>query len=119
MISEETAKHFAVQWINAWNSHSIENILEHYDEEIEFYSPLIPLLKFNDEGVIRNKSDLKKYFEIGLKAYPDLNFKFHHCFVGINSVVLHYTSVNGRIAAEVFEFNGKGKVSRVLCNYSK
>lgn len=119
MITEETAKEFATQWLNAWNSHNIDNILEHYANDIEFYSPLIPLLKFNDEGIIRNKTDLKKYFEIGLNTYPDLHFQFHHCFVGVNSLVIYYTSVNGRLSAEVFELNENSKAKRVLCNYTK
>jgi len=119
MITEETAKAFAKEWINAWNSHSIENILEHYENDVEFYSPLIALLNFNNEGVINNKTDLKKYFEIGLNAYPDLFFQFHNCFAGINSVVIYYTSVNERLSAEVFELNNNRKAKRVLCNYSK
>lgn len=119
MITEATAKEFATQWLNAWNSHNIDNILEHYANDIEFYSPLIPLLKFNDEGVIRNKTDLKKYFEIGLNTYSDLHFQFHHCFVGVNSLVIYYTSVNGRLSAEVFELNENRKAKRVLCNYTK
>lgn len=100
MLTEETAKEFAKLWLKAWNSHTIDSILEHYENEIEFYSPLISLLGFNNEGVIRNKTDLKKYFEIGLNTYPDLHFQFHNCFAGLNSSVIYYTSVKGRIAAE-------------------
>lgn len=118
MITEEIAKEFATQWLNAWNSRDIDKILEHYDHDIEFYSPFIPLLHFNKEGVIRNKKDLKKYFEIGLNAYPDLHFQFHYCFAGVNSVVIYYTSVNGRLAAEVFELNENNKAKRVLCHYT-
>ena len=119
MITERTAKEFAIQWINAWNSHNIDKILEHYDNDIEFYSPLISVLNFNSEGIIKNKIDLKKYFEIGLNAYPNLYFQFHHCFIGVNSIVIYYTSVNGKLSAEVFEFNKSAKIKRVLCNYSK
>lgn len=118
MITEETAKEFAQLWLNAWNSHDINSILEHYDNNVEFYSPLISLLNFNKDGVIRNKTDLKTYFEIGLNAYPDLHFQFHHCFVGVDSFVIYYTSVNGRLAAEVFELNENNKAKRVLCNYT-
>ncbi|MEZ5029352.1 MAG: hypothetical protein R2765_11285 [Ferruginibacter sp.] len=47
-----------------------------------------------------------------------MNFQFHRCFVGINSVVIYYTSVNGRLSAEVFELSENGKAKRVICNYS-
>lgn len=119
MITEEMAQAFAAAWINAWNSHNLEHILEHYENDVEFYSPLIRLLNFNNEGVIKNKADLKQYFETGLKTYPDLHFKLHHYFAGVHSIVIYYTSVNERLCAEVFELGESGKAKRVLCNYAR
>ncbi len=113
----EIANNFAEKWINSWNSHNLDDIISHYSENIEFYSPLIPLLGFNETGIINNKGDLKKYFEIGLKNYPDLFFDFHNVFSGINTIVIYYTSVNGRKASEVFELDEKGNAKKVYCNY--
>jgi hypothetical protein len=59
MITKETAAKFVNGWLNAFNLHNMESILEHYANEIEFYSPFISLLKFNDESIIKNKTDLK------------------------------------------------------------
>lgn len=118
-MDKQAAEKFAQEWINAWNKHQIDEILSHYADDVEFYSPFIPLLKFNETGIITNKSDLKKYFEIGLNTYADLHFQFHHCFIGIHTLVLHYTSVNGRMAAEVFELNEQGKAVKVYCNYAE
>ena len=112
------AEKFSQDWIEAWNKHDLSEILSHYADNIEFHSPFIPLLKFNETGVITNKNELKKYFEIGLKSYPDLHFIFHNVFVGIDSLVIHYTSVNGRKAAEVFKLNEHGKAVEVFCNYA-
>jgi len=117
MIINEKAEQFAEEWIKAWNNHDLNTILSHYSDQIEFYSPFIPLLKFNETGVITNKADLKRYFEIGLNAYPDLQFTLHKFFTGIDTVVLYYTSVNGRLAAEVFQLNEEGKAIKVFCNY--
>lgn len=118
MITTDTAKEFALEWINSWNSHDLNSIMEHYDDKIEFHSPFIPLLKFNDTGIIKSKADLAKYFKIGLDAYPDLKFKLHNVFTGINTVTIYYTSVNNRMAAEVFSLNEQGKATKVFCNYS-
>jgi len=118
-ISSSTAASFAHEWIAAWNKHDIDAILSHYTDNVLFYSPFIPLLKFNDTGVITSKEDLKKYFEIGLKNFPDLYFDLHEYFVGTNTVVLYYTSVNGRKALEVFELNEAGKATKVYCNYAE
>jgi hypothetical protein len=118
MITAEQAHDFAKQWINAWNSHDIDAIIEHYADDVEFHSPFIRLLNFNVGGTITNKTELKSYFQKGLTAYPDLQFQLHGVFTGTQSVVLYYTSVNGKLAAEVFELNDAGRASKVLCNYS-
>jgi len=114
----EQAEHFASDWIAAWNSHDLSAIMTHYADEVAFSSPFIPLLKFNDTGIINGKSELSKYFQIGLEAYPELHFKLHNVFAGIDTVVLYYESVNGRMAAEVFQLDGHGKAIRVFCNYT-
>ena len=32
MITEEQARPFAKDWIEAWNSHDLERVMSHYDE---------------------------------------------------------------------------------------
>ena len=118
MITHETAGAFTKDWIEAFNSHEIEAILEHYADDVEFYSPFIKLLQFNEEGFIRNKTELKRYFETGLQAYPDLHFQLHNFFTGVDSIVIYYTSVNGRLAAETFQLNKEGKAISVFCHYT-
>lgn len=118
MLTEAKAKQFAADWIQSWNSHDLSSILSHYANDVEFYSPFIPLLKFNDSGLITSKSHLEKYFKIGLDAYPELHFKLHNVFTGIDTVTIYYTSVNGRMAAEVFRLDASGKAKTVFCNYS-
>lgn len=118
MITAEEAHDFAKDWIQSWNSHDLNAIMEHYADNIEFYSPFIPLLKFNDAGIITSRDDLKKYFKMGLDAYPDLKFRLHNVFTGVSTVAIYYASVNGRMAAEVFQLNDNSKAEKVFCNYS-
>jgi hypothetical protein len=117
-LTAEAIAAFVQHWMQAFNDHDLDRIMTHYSDELEFYSPLIPLLQFNQEGRISTKADLRRYFQIGLNTYPDLHFTLLNYFTGINSVVIYYTSVNNRLAAETFQFNEEGKVIRVFCQYS-
>lgn len=117
-LTAEAAEVFVHHWVQAFNDHDLDRIMTHYADELEFYSPLIPLLQFNSEGRISTKAELRRYFQIGLNTYPDLHFILHNYFTGINSVVIYYTSVNNRLAAETFQFNELGKVIKVYCQYS-
>lgn len=118
MITQEQALRFAQDWLSAFNAHDLDAILDHYAEDVEFYSPFIPLLKFNESGCIRSKPALRHYFQLGLQAYPLLHFTLHHVFVGIDSLVIYYTSVNGRLASEMFRLDESGQAQQVFCHYT-
>ena len=38
MITKKQALEFANDWIESWNAHDLENIILHYDENVEYYS---------------------------------------------------------------------------------
>ncbi|MDB5241766.1 MAG: hypothetical protein JWP57_2391 [Spirosoma sp.] len=118
-MTQEQAFQFANEWIAAFNGHNLISILEHYADELEFHSPFILLLKFNEAGYITSKGDLERYFQVGLSAYPDLHFTLHNVFVGIDTLVIYYTSVNGRQASEVFQLNEQDKACKVFCHYAE
>ncbi len=118
MLTREQALRFAHDWLGAFNAHDLEAILGHYADDVQFYSPLIALLKFNESGCIRSKGELRQYFQLGLQAYPNLHFTLHHVFVGIDSLVIYYTSVNGRLASELFRLDEAGKARQVFCHYT-
>jgi predicted ester cyclase len=64
------------------------------------------------------KANLKAYFQRGLEAYPELQFRLENVFMGIRSVVLVYTNQKGTRTAEFMELSATGKVTRVVANYS-
>ena len=117
-MTQQHAHQFAEEWIRAFNAHNLTAILEHYADELEFYSPFIIGLKFNESGCITSKRDLERYFQVGLSTYPDLQFSLHAVFAGIDTLVIQYTSVNGRLASEVFQLNEHGKAEKVFCHYA-
>jgi hypothetical protein len=115
---EQKAIHFADAWIAAWNSQDLDNIMEHYSDDVEFSSPFIVKLSGESSGNLRSKQDLRLYFQKGLEAYPDLHFELLSVLIGVDSIVLHYRSVNNLMAAEVMYFDKNGKVSRVSAHYA-
>lgn len=117
MITEKQAHSFANNWIKSWNAHDLEQVMSHYDDNVEYFSAFLLKLTDNKSGFLHGKENVKKYLAKGLEAYPNLHFKLINVFLGVASVTLQYESVNNLIAAEVFEINEKGLVSRVQCHY--
>ncbi|SFF23831.1 nuclear transport factor 2 family protein [Spirosoma endophyticum] len=108
----------ADDWNRAFNAQNLAAILDHYDDELTFYSPFIPLLKFSESGCITSKRDLGRYFGLGLATYPNLHFTLHTVFVGIDTLAIYYISVKDRLACEVFQLDKQGKAVTVFCHYA-
>ncbi|MGB8329508.1 MAG: nuclear transport factor 2 family protein [Polyangiales bacterium] len=117
MISNQDAKRFAAEWIAAWNSHDVEKILAHYEDDLEYYSPMIPRVTGQTSACLCGKPAVRAYVTEALRRSPGLEFTLLHAFSGVTSVTLHYLNMNGRRAAEVFELSEEGKAHRVLCHY--
>jgi len=118
MRTESESKQFASKWIAAWNSHDLDRILSHYDENVVLTSPVAAKLLNDPSGTVRGKAALREYFKRGLEAYPDLRFELLDVMFGLSSVVLCYKNQKGTKTAEFMEFGEGGKVIRVVANYS-
>jgi ketosteroid isomerase-like protein len=117
-LQAEFARGFAQEWVAAWNSHDLERILDHYDDEVVLLSPVAQRLL--GDGRVQGKAALREYFRRGLEAYADLRFDLTDVLWGMETVVLVYASnVRGAKTAEVMLFGAAGKVLRVWANYEQ
>jgi ketosteroid isomerase-like protein len=117
-LQGEFARVFAREWVEAWNSHDLERILAHYDDEAVLVSPVALRLLGND--AVQGKAALREYFRRGLEAYADLRFDLIDVLWGVETVVVFYANnVRGGKSAEVMQFGRDGKVRRVWANYEQ
>jgi len=105
-------REFAADWVSAWNSHDLDRVVSHYEEDVVLTSPRIRLILGKDDGTIRGKSALRDYMGMALKKVPDLRFTLDRVFSGVNAVVLEFHTHQGRHTAEFMEFGRNGLVSR-------
>ena len=115
-MDAQRAEKFAEEWITAWNSHNLETILSHYEEDFEMSSPLIVQAMGEPSGMLRGKDRVGEYWGKALTRYPDLHFEKLHVLTGANSVTIIYNGVRG-LSAEVFHFSTSGKVSGAFAHY--
>jgi ketosteroid isomerase-like protein len=118
MLSETEVRQFADGWIQAWNAHDLDAVMSHYAPEVVLTSPTAAKLLGDPAGTIRGKEAVRKYFERGLEAYPELNFKLLDVMWGVSSVVLYFLNQKGTKTGEFMEFDAQQKVVKVVANYS-
>lgn len=117
-MTKEEARDLAEHWIAAWNAHDLDPIMAHYDDAVELTSPVAAQLLGTPNGKVVGKANLRAYFQRGLAAFPNLNFRLVDVLWGVNSVVLYYINHKGTHTAEFMELSASGKVAKVVGNYS-
>jgi predicted ester cyclase len=116
-VTRDEAWRLANHWVAAWNAHDLDSIMEHYEDAIELTSPVAARLLGSSDGKVIGKANLRAYFQRGLEAYPELDFRLEDVLWGVTSVVLYYTNQKGTRTAEFMELSARGKVTRVVANY--
>lgn len=118
MTTHQGNEEFALQWIAAWNSHDLDAIMSHYEENVVLTSPVAARILNLPSGTVEGKTALRNYFKQGLKLYPNLQFELIDVMHGLSSIVICYKNQNGTRTAEFMEFGNNGRIVRVVANYS-
>lgn len=116
-MGKDFADRFAKEWVEAWNSHDLERILEHCEDDFEMTSPLIIKVAGEPSGTQRGKTAVGAYWAKALKMIPDLHFELVNVLIGVNSVTLYYKGHRG-FSAEVLHFTPRGKVAKAFAHYA-
>ncbi len=113
-------KEFARDWVGAWNAHDLEKILTHYSEDFTIETPMAAKLYPQSHGTVLGKSEVRKYWAIGLEKNPTLKFEILDVLVGVNSIGLYLinTSSNKK-SVELMSFNNEMKVHKAIVIYSE
>lgn len=118
MIDKSFAEQFATDWIGSWNSHSLERILAHYEDDFEMSSPFIPKIADEPSGTLKGKTAIGAYWNKAIELYPDLHFELITTLVGVDSITLYYQNHRNQLAAEVFLLGSNEKVVKAFAHYS-
>ena len=116
LTDSDKARHFAAEWIAAWNSHDLARILSHYAPGVVLTSPVAARL--TGSATVTGIDNLRSYFALGLERFPELRFTLLDVFTGHASLVLVYTNQSGTRTAEWMQFDAAGKVIQIAAQYS-
>ena len=118
MLTKSKARKFAHHWVEAWNSHDLDEIMSHYDSNVVLVSPVAVKILNDSSGTVKGKEALRTYFQRGLEAYPKLKFELVDVMWGLSSVVLYYVNQKGTKTGEFMEIDANGRVVRAVANYN-
>ena len=95
---------FSQRWVDAWNAHDVEAVLDHFADEVVFTSPIAAQVVPASGGRIEGKAALRDYWTRALSRRPDLHFTVEAVYEGIDVVVINYRNQRGHLVNEVLCF---------------
>ncbi|WP_414687638.1 nuclear transport factor 2 family protein [Mycobacterium sp.] len=98
---------FSKQWVEAWNAHDLETVLQHFDDDVVFTSQVAAKLFPETAGVVRGKPALRSYWTQALQRIPQLRFVIERVYRGIDTVVIVYRNQDDGMVSEVLRFDGE------------
>ncbi|WP_042390726.1 nuclear transport factor 2 family protein [Streptacidiphilus melanogenes] len=101
----DNTERFVNSWASAWNTHDVEAVLAHFDEDVTFSSPVAARVLGGD-GVVHGKDALRAYWTRALALVPDLRFEVLGSYAGVDCLVIHYRNQVGGLVNEVLVFDG-------------
>lgn len=106
MTGRNDPRGFARAWAAAWNRRDLEAVLAHFSHDAVFTSPLAREIGFVEDGVVRGKQALRRYWTAALERNPDLHFELTGVYDGVDTVVIGFRTQDGLERAEVLTFDG-------------
>ena len=73
-LPDKWGQEFANSWLDAWNSHDIERVLEHYSDEFVMASPTARQITGSCDGVLIGKTGLRDFCTTVFQEIPTLRF---------------------------------------------
>jgi hypothetical protein len=104
------AKTFSQNWVDSWNAHDVEAVLEHFRDDATFTSPVAARVLPETGGVVAGKDALRHYWTTALKSLPELHFDIVGVYRGESTLVINYRNHLGGLVNEVLTFDSDGLV---------
>jgi len=117
-MTPEQAREFGEQWIAAWNAHDVKRLLSHCAEGFEMSSPLVADSGADASGTIKGRDAVGEYWTQTLMRVPASRFELVEVLSGVASLVVLFRTMNGRLAAQVLEFDADGKIVRGAAHFA-
>ena len=83
LMDSQQANRFADHWIASWNSHDLDAIMSHYEDDFTMTSPVIIDVMGERSGTLKGKEVVREYWANALAKYPQLFFEKQQVLLGV------------------------------------
>ena len=117
MIERAGAVAVAQAWLDAWNAHDPQRVVDHFTDDVVIHSPLAAQLRPGSGGVLHGKDAALSYYSDGLAAAPDLRFALVEVCTGVDEVTIVYRNHRDILVTEALRLRDNGLACEVRVCY--
>ncbi len=107
MTKADQNKQIALNWIDAFNKHDLEKLLELYAEDAVHFSPKLKTREPQTNGWIKGKPALRLWWEDAFKRLPSLQYLLQNLVINEEQLLMEYLrkveGENDMMVAEILE----------------
>ncbi|MGA1794279.1 MAG: nuclear transport factor 2 family protein [bacterium] len=118
MAHNEQVLRFAQGWIDAWNSHDVDRILEFYAEDFELTTPYAVTLLNIRTGTLKGKDTIRTFMQKAFRLIPQLRYELLEVLSSVSSISIYHNSILGKRSVEVLFFDANGKINKSISHYN-
>jgi len=104
-------------WLDAWNHHDLDRIMQHYAEDVEFTAQTVVTRWGKADGKLKGKEELRNHFGRGLALAPDIHFTLEEILLAPNGYAVLYHRENGNRVLDAVELDDSGLAIKVTAYY--
>ena len=119
VIEHEAGRRIALDWLDSFNAHDADRVVEHFADDVRATSPRIVALRPGSGGTLRGKAEVLSYYEEGLRRAPSLHFTLVDVLCGVDELTIVYRNELGAMVAETLTFGDDGQVHVVHVTYGE
>lgn len=116
-ITPARAAAIAHEWLDAFNAHRADRVVEQFSDDVTACSPVIAQLRPGSGGRLRGKAAVRSYYEDGLRLLPQLHFTLVEVLSGVDQLTIVYRNQDGTLVAETLKLGADGLVTDVDVTY--
>lgn len=83
-------KDIALNWIEAFNEHHLENLLSLYDADAAHFSPKLKMRHPETEGLISGQAALRSWWAGAFDRIPSLQYQLKNLIVNEEQLLMEY-----------------------------
>ena len=116
-MDPKTAATIAQEWLDAFNAHRADRVVDHFADDVTARSPAIARIRPESGGVLTGKPAVLSFYEEGLRRIPDLHFTLIDVLTGVDQLTILYRNQHDTLVAETLTIRDDGQVSAVSVTY--